>query len=142
MTRAFVALALAVLSSCSFGVFDDTQVPPSAGELDDLVAGVSAAFEHRADVGDEWATPVELRDRGYGDCEDFSIYALYLLHIDYSYDGVFVGGVLWGVPHAWIEVGGMIYDPTFGYAPPNPWDYVPLFRWSYDALMDKIGASP
>lgn len=57
-------------------VLDYIAARPAAQRIGLVNAAVNR-FEHRADaqagIADEWLAPAQLRERGYGDCEDFAI---------------------------------------------------------------------
>jgi hypothetical protein len=82
----------------------------------------AARIEYRIDDADHWQTPTETVTRGTGDCEDKSLYLLYLLRVR-----GFEADIVFGVEdanesanlHAWVECSfrgeAYVLDPTNGF---------------------------
>lgn len=82
----------------------------------------AARIEYRIDEADYWQTPSETVTRGTGDCEDKSLYLLYLLRVR-GFDADIVFGVEdaheSAKMHAWVECSfrgeDYVLDPTNGF---------------------------
>jgi len=89
----------------------------------DIGTWMNDRVEYIADrYGDDWASPVETIERGYGDCEDFARLFLNILFIRFGIKGNMVlvettrtyvnGG---DVNHAYVEIDGKMYESQYGW---------------------------
>lgn len=100
---------------------------------------VSDAIHYPAD--EYWQSPAQTYVWRSGDCEDYCILVLYLIHRDVEIDGkmcVDFGYVLGSGGHAWVYVDGHYWEPQIAYmADGNP-DYInPAAMIDYDELIER-----
>jgi len=132
--RAFILGLVVILGACALG----------NGHVDDdavfaIVKEVADSIDYRTDeelygVFDYWASARETEDALAGDCEDYAILALFRIYDRLGVKGAMLTGHGFnaGTWHAWIEVGGVEYDPTFGAVAPE--SYETWLVWGYDTL--------
>lgn len=84
---------------------------------------------------EEWATPEQTYWSRKGDCEDYTLLLMYLLHRDLRLNPRMVIGELYGYGHAWVDIGGEWWEATAGCRIDNRTGYVKKNSLGYaDAL--------
>lgn len=126
--------------------FAEYNLPEFSGTKD-LADWIESQIDYRSDVVEEFYSPEETLLRGGGDCEDYAILFLNLMHYTMGIKGnlVFVdsddrfrtiveGGF---VNHAVIEIGGTLISPQTGYGY-DYFDNVPVrYRYTFDEVFKR-----
>lgn len=119
-----LAVTLA-LSGCGAWWVDDTYDPafeiPATGAT--MPQGVCRWVDARVQyLGDDihdraeyWQSPDQTYEWGRGDCEDYVILVMYLIHRDLGGWPALIGGYVSGGRHAWVGYAGRWYEPQTGY---------------------------
>ena len=80
---------------------------------------------HYPQADEYWQSPAQTYVWRTGDCEDYAILALYLVHRDVGIDGGMAAGHVEGVNHAWVFVDGHFWEPQTGEMdPPYTMEYL------------------
>ena len=123
-----------VIGACSMG-----DAPIDDAAVLSIIKEVADSIDYLTDdelygVSDYWASVRETETAGAGDCEDYAILALSRIYERLGVKGVMLTGHGFnaGTWHAWIAVGGVEYDPTFGAVAPE--SYETWLIWNYDVL--------
>lgn len=142
-----VGLAVALLVSCyapmqpEYGDGTDLRWDiPELGftnvyEVMEFVAQHVAYSSDREANGkdDYWQSPGETYHSQIGDCEDYTILAMYLLHVELGVESHMVRGWNTKGGHTWIEIYGTWWEPQRGAAPGRDYFYKwPLYREQID----------
>lgn len=115
---------------------------PSLGlrSVEEVMRWVSEWVTYQSDmeqygVLDHWALPQATYDSRLGDCDDFTILALYLLDTELGMAGwMTVGNVPGFPPHGWVYVNGEDWSAETGERV-DPANYVNRERITYTAVM-------
>lgn len=87
----------------------------------DVMLFVASHVSYMRDIdnqgkGEYWQTPAETYYSGVGDCEDYTILAMYLLYTELGVESNMILG--WpnsgGEGHAWVEIGEHWWEPQVG----------------------------
>ena len=114
-----LAAALA-LSGCAWDTYDPAFAIPATGATtpQEVCRWVDARVVYLADdVHDRteyWQSPDQTYEWGRGDCEDYVILCLYLIHRDLGGWPALVGGHLGDASHAWVGYEGRWYEAQTG----------------------------
>jgi len=149
---AFIVLAVAVciivfaLDGCA-NYYDPLRV---FDEIPDLgIQTVQDAMDWVADeiwyVSDEihypqleyWQSPLQTYVWRTGDCEDYAILALYLIHRDVGIDGELARGSYDGIGHGWVLVAGHQWEPQTAVIVDNNPLYYLSSTISYDEVIER-----
>jgi len=126
-----IILSIAVLAGCSnvFGPEEITygdgtgytyDIPDHGFEtVEEVLFFVEDRISYENDpsgvgVRDYWKNPAETYYSGKGDCEDFTILAMYLIYQELGIEGNMIIGVNEDSGHAWLEVNGVWWEPQKG----------------------------
>jgi len=120
-------------------------VPYAGDTVEDVMQWVATNIEYRTDqevYGERsyWASPGEVWINRAGDCEDFCILALYLLHRDLGIDGeMMIGYPEGGTGHTWLVIDGVQWAPMLG----RPYDhgalgYTRIAVLNYHQVMRRL----
>jgi hypothetical protein len=121
----------------------DWPVPVLGTDVDTIMDAVAKMVFYRDDatgygVTGYVATPLETYETRRGDCEDYSILALYLLARDAGVYGDMVTGSHDGRGHAWVRIDGENWEPQNGRRNSQS-RYTVLWTYSYDEAMAMVG---
>ncbi len=116
------AVVVLLLCGCQMPYESLTEIPVDFATTQEAMTWVAETIEYVADIvsgdgdTDEWQLPHETMLLGTGDCEDFSLLALYIVyHMGYT-GATFESG--WSpeesVGHAWVRVGPDDWETTIG----------------------------
>ncbi len=134
-----------LLSGCRMPYESLIEIPVDFATVQEAMTWVAQSIEYVADVvsgdedPDEWQLPHETVLFGTGDCEDFSLLALYIVyHMGYTGATLEIGW--WperSVGHAWVRVGPDDWDATSGTISTAMADAFSAYRVSrdYDTAM-------
>ena len=117
-----VAALLAVLVGCvpplyEFGWALEFDIPDlGVRTVQDAVAWTARNVHYAWDDGEYWQHPGQTYDRRAGDCEDYTILAMYLVYRDVGVEPVMMTGRhnSGSFGHAWMRVDGIDYSPQIG----------------------------
>jgi len=87
------------------------------------------------DQFDYWQSPDQTYEWGRGDCEDYALLVMYLLHRDLGGWPELVIGTAGGGGHAWILYEGREYEAQTGHDVTDDPDYVQRVVVSYGIAM-------
>ena len=153
LALAFIILAVAVciivfaLDGCAnyFDPLWDFEEIPALGiqtvqDAMDWVAGeiryVPDSIHYPAD--EYWQSPLQTFVWRCGDCEDYCILALYLIHRDVGIDGKMCIGMCYGGMHGWVYVDGHFWEPQTAYMVDHLAEYTnPEVIISYDEVIER-----
>lgn len=135
-----IVLFLGMVSSCEYNIQADRMA-----ELNSVIAFIHESVEYCYDWDNinpslnEWQSPKETLDRGMGDCEDFCILFMFLVHRDLGWEPeialVFVNGNVFRGHYVVIH-NGAVYDPTNGYISGSvPYRFTEVYRLDYFMAM-------
>lgn len=141
-----VCILVLALGGCA-NYFDPLRV---FDEIPDLgIQTVQNAMDWVADeiwyVGDDihypqleyWQSPLQTYVWRTGDCEDYAILVLYLIHRDVGIDGEMALGSYNGNGHGWVLVAGHQWEPqTARIVDGNPLYYL-SYTISYDEVIER-----
>ena len=132
-------LIIVLIISCTLTIPEyDWQIPIEINTIQEALDYVdSFQFEEKQGV----FTPEEFYYQGFGDCEDFSLMLQFILETELNIKADIIGGTYNGVPHAWVEVDGIIHESTLGRINESPL-YEPLYRYEYPysvIMIERLG---
>lgn len=124
-------LLLVLLSSCDnpFGM-NLKNYKENSYSLQDAWL-ITSSHEYRKEIFEYWKSPTEFERDGFGDCEDFAAYMVYLLGEDASMVAVLGKSVI----HAVVKYQGKYIEPQeFGKYYLNP---LVLKTYTYKEVMQR-----
>ena len=115
-----VCVLVLVLGGCKPPIWDFDEIPDLGIQtiqdamwwVSQNIIGVSDDIHYPRD--EYWQSPAQTYIWRTGDCEDYSILVLYLIHRDVGIDGQMCTGVVYGGLHAWVYVDGHYWEPQWG----------------------------
>jgi hypothetical protein len=124
----WLILATVAMAACQLPDYDDYQDKvyniPAIEYEDHTVQGIAlwvarwvTYTSDKVQYGEreEWATPEQTYWSRKGDCEDYVLLLMYLLHRDLGLSPRMVIGKLYGNGHGWVDIGGEWWEATWGY---------------------------
>jgi len=84
-----------------------------------------------------WQSPAQTYVWRTGDCEDFSILAMYLIYRDVLKTPRMMAGTLFDDPHAWVEVDEQWWEPQEGVEVTDWPGYVVKYSVSYAEAIER-----
>ena len=146
----FTLLLIVILSTCKTK-FDPLWAFPEIPDLglqttQDVMLWVACYITYQSDTihypaNEYWQSPAQTYVWGCGDCEDFTILAMYLLHRDVGLEPRMVRGTWGGRSHAWVLAGGNWWEPQEGITVTDNPDYVKKNTLSYEEVMERATTS-
>lgn len=138
-----MALGIVSLNGCShyydpLRTFDEipdlglSTIPSVMDWVSDEIWYVSDDIHYPAN--EYWQSPLQTYVWRTGDCEDYCILALYLIHRDVGIDGKMALGGYNGYGHAWVYVDGHYWEPQLG----SIIDGHPLYSLAYTIGYDEV----
>ena len=113
-----VIVVFLLLINCSYPelplIYGSEEIPDLGIESPyDALAWTSKNIEYEADDGDEWQSPQHTYEIGHGDCEDFCLLAMYLIHRSSGIKTTMMLGQdsREYAAHHWIELDGEWWEP-------------------------------
>ena len=110
------------------------QFGPMPWNLYDFVCRI---VDYKLDIGEWWAFPSEVLASDTGDCEDTSNLLTSLLRCG-GINAHTILGDYQGYGHAWVEIGGQIYETTYTRAQqvPDPEHYCPYCLFNDQEVIE------
>jgi len=134
----YLIILIILISSCTIQPDYEWQIPIEINTKQEALDYVdSYQFEEKQGV----FTPEEFYYQGFGDCEDFSLMLQFIFETELNIKADIIGGTYNDVPHAWVEVNGIIYESTLGRINESPL-YEPLYRYEYPysvIMIERLG---
>lgn len=122
MKKIIVVLLVLFLTGCGYQVYWGTF---DFDTVDDVLEYVSDTIVYVPDEVDYWQGPAETLELKTGDCEDFCILFMWLLHSQLNLDAEMLivrnGN---GGEHAMARLDGVVYDVTSGRTVEIPGDII------------------
>ena len=121
--KRFIVLLAIILAGCSLFIPDDYDpqfdIPASCATTPVEVcqwvdARVIYLGDEIHDRLDYWQSPDQTFEWGRGDCEDYAILVLYLIHRDLGGWPELAVGTVGGNGHGWVAYNGHWYEPQTG----------------------------
>lgn len=122
-----IAVAMILLAGCQLPDFDDYQnkvynIPPidyGTADVEHIARWVADWVQYTSDrehygEREEWATPEQTYWARRGDCEDYALLLMYLVHRDTGIESRMIVGKAYGYGHAWVQVGADWWEATAG----------------------------
>ena len=139
-----IILLVFILAGCKiapiweFDEIPDIGIQTVQGAMDwvsDEIKYVPDSIHYPAD--EYWQSPLQTFVWRCGDCEDYAILALYLIHRDVGIDGEMALGSLDGMGHGWVLVDGHQWEPqTARIIDGNPRYYL-SYTISYEEVIRR-----
>lgn len=111
--KRFAVLLLLFLFACRIDpIYEFDEIPDlGLSTIQDVMQWVSSEITYYSDsihypADEYWQSPVQTYVWRHGDCEDYAILALYLVHRDVGIDGALAMGSYDGHGHGWVVVEG------------------------------------
>ena len=123
----------AVLTDCTIDPLWEFDEIPDLGlqTTQDVMWWVATEIRYQPDsihypqADEYWQSPAQTYVWRTGDCEDYAILALYLVHRDVGIDGAMACGTIPAGFHAWVFVDGHFWEPQTGEMdPPYTMEYL------------------
>ena len=127
LALAFILFAIGVciivfaLDGCKIEPIWDFDEIPNLGiqTVQDAMDWVSKEIKYVPDsihypADEYWQSPAQTYVWRSGDCEDYCILVLYLIHRDVGIDGKMCVGIVHGGGHGWVYVDGHFWEPLWG----------------------------
>ena len=87
------------------------------------------------DRSDYWQSPDQTYEWGRGDCEDYAILVMYLMHRDLGGWPEMAAGYLSDMGHAWVLYEGRQYEPQTGVDVTERQEYDLVYTIPYGKVM-------
>ena len=84
-----------------------------------------------------WQSPAQTYVWRSGDCEDYCILVLYLIHRDVGIDGQMCVGYFYDSGHAWVYVDGHYWEPQGGWIVDDNPNYSLSYSIGYDEVIKR-----
>lgn len=104
-----MVVLILLLGSCYLYVYQE-----DFKTVDDVLLWVSDTIEYVADDVDYWQNPTETLELKTGDCEDFCLLFMWLLHDRFNLVPELLIVVNGDSEHAMVRFDGVVYDVTSG----------------------------
>lgn len=99
------------------------------------IIGMSDSIHYPVD--EYWQSPTQTYIWRTGDCEDYCILVLYLIHRDIGIDGEMACGERKGIDHAWVYVDGHYWEPQTAQIVDGDPDYELSYTIGYEELIRR-----
>ena len=148
---AFIILAVTVciivfaLGGCKIDPIWDFDEIPELGiqTVQDAMSWVAHEIRYVSDAihypaNEYWQSPAQTYVWRSGDCEDYCILVLYLIHRDVGIDGKMCVGMCYGGMHGWVYVDGHFWEPQTARMVDNNPEYTsPAAMLDYDEVIRR-----
>lgn len=115
----FVLLIVLTLNRCIQPIYEFDEIPDLGLQtIEDVIQWVYWEIDWVSDnihypADEYWQSPAQTYIWRTGDCEDFAILALYLIHRDVGIDGRLILGYFYSSGHAWLYADGHFWEPQW-----------------------------
>lgn len=144
----FLIVGIIFLTSCKYEpIYEFDEIPDLGIEtVADAMIWVATEIIYISDkihypADEYWQSPAQTYIWRTGDCEDYVILALYLIHRDVGIDGkmcVNAEYILGGTAHSWVYVDNHYWDPQLAYMADEDPDYnTPAAMIKYKEVMRR-----
>lgn len=143
MNKFFLLILVVFLASCIQPIFHFPEIPNMGFETtQEVLDWVATNVRYTDDVihypqTEYWQSALQTYVWKFGDCEDFTILAMYLLNSHFGMKPRMATGYLNGGGHAWLEINGVWYEPQDGIQVWPEWGYQLYQYIGYDEVMKR-----
>jgi len=144
MKRALFIVSVFLVISCVQPIYDFDEIPNLGIQtIQDAMNWVSWEINWVSDdihypADEYWQSPAQTYVWRSGDCEDFCILVMYLIHRDVGIDGKMCVGMCYGGLHAWVWVDGHYWEPQWGRIVDDNLEFTnPAVMLDYDEVIER-----
>ena len=126
------------------GCYLETQLDPSYSQIPklglssirDISQWIAARTTYKDDGEIQYVqSPLETYQLQTGDCEDYAVFMMYLIHQELGGEPFLITGMRLDVCHAWVKYNGRYYEAQGGDDVTSNTKYVPEAEWDYYTTM-------
>ena len=144
-----ICILVTILLVCLIGcvidpIYEFDEIPQLGIQtIQDAISWVSHEINYVSDsihypANEYWQSPAQTYIWRSGDCEDYSILALYLIYRDIGIKGKMCIGICYGGMHAWVYVDGHFWEPQWGCMVDNNSEFTsPAVMLNYDEVIER-----
>lgn len=138
-----IMFAVMLLVSCRAGLFEFDIPRLGFTSIESVLSWTSTNIRYAPDARmhyprlEYWQSPDQTYLWRAGDCEDYTILAMYFMHTELFLEPRMVAGWSYSKGHAWLRVNGRDYDPQNGRDVTSDPNYIAGYTLSYDEAIRR-----